>query len=274
MNRKNYGKCALCGKECELTFEHIPPRAAFNSHPARPVSGDKIIKDNNRMPWDMSGLQYENQQRGMGRYSLCAECNNNTGTWYGDSYATFAHIVHEIIQNYDDTKCNGVLIRKVHSLAVIKQIISMFCSINNFEDERMDTLRQFVLDKNKIGIDTTKYRLCMYFTKGNLMKYAPLSVVVSFEDNQITSTAVSEITAYPLGFVLYFDPPEILHNSLIDITSLSNYPYATLCDLEIPIFVKEVNDIFPTFYRSKEEIAQCIDDNKKRMKEYEQLDGV
>ena len=42
---KHYGKCALCGRECELTFEHIPPRGAFNSTPARPVLGTEIFKE-------------------------------------------------------------------------------------------------------------------------------------------------------------------------------------------------------------------------------------
>lgn len=274
MKRKQYGKCALCGKECELTFEHIPPRAAFNSHPARPVSGDRIVRDNDRMPWDMSGLPYENQQRGMGRYSLCPECNNNTGTWYGDAYAYFTHVAHEIVQNSDHTDCNGVRINKIYPLRIVKQVISMFCSINNFNDGRSNTLRQFVLDKNKTGLDPSKYRLCMYFTKGNLMKYIPLSAVLSTQDNKITHHLVSEITAYPLGFVLYFNPPEILKNSLIDITSLSNCPYDSIIDLEMPLIIKEVNDLFPTFYRSKEDIVQCVDDNKKWIKEHEKLDGV
>jgi SNF2 family DNA or RNA helicase len=44
---KHWGKCALCGKECELTFEHIPPRAAFNSTPARPVSGVEVLTEKN-----------------------------------------------------------------------------------------------------------------------------------------------------------------------------------------------------------------------------------
>lgn len=39
------GKCALCGKEGKLTFEHIPPRAAFNSNRARPVGGKEIFKE-------------------------------------------------------------------------------------------------------------------------------------------------------------------------------------------------------------------------------------
>lgn len=28
MGKKPKGKCALCRKECDLTFEHIPPRTA------------------------------------------------------------------------------------------------------------------------------------------------------------------------------------------------------------------------------------------------------
>ena len=30
MARKVHSICCICGKESDLTFEHIPPRAAFN----------------------------------------------------------------------------------------------------------------------------------------------------------------------------------------------------------------------------------------------------
>src|SRR4029077_19760652 len=32
-------------------------------------------------------------QRGAGRHSLCAKCNNDTGTWYGTPYVNFARQV-------------------------------------------------------------------------------------------------------------------------------------------------------------------------------------
>lgn len=86
---KIIGKCALCGRDCELTFEHIPPRKAFNWIPEKTISGEQLIcslTDSNRMPWDFSGLKYQNDQKGMGAYTLCQTCNNNTGTWYGDEY--------------------------------------------------------------------------------------------------------------------------------------------------------------------------------------------
>ncbi|MBP3477329.1 MAG: hypothetical protein J6K48_13600 [Lachnospiraceae bacterium] len=43
MGKRPQGKCALCIKEYELTFEHIPPRTAFNSTPVKPVTGNKIM---------------------------------------------------------------------------------------------------------------------------------------------------------------------------------------------------------------------------------------
>ena len=155
---KHFGKCALCGQECELTFEHIPPRAAFNSTPTKPVSGEELL-DDDRMPWDTTGLKYTNQQKGMGRYSLCPKCNNDTGSWYGDDYIIVAQIVHSILSKPIDPKYQGFGIRDIHPLRFIKQVLSMFCSINNFEDERIDTLRRFVTGKDAVGLDKSKYKV-------------------------------------------------------------------------------------------------------------------
>ena len=75
MNAKHIGICALCGKEKELTFEHLPPNKAFNFTRAKPVNGEDFIHasdDKNRVPWDLSGLKYQNQQKGMALFP-CAK---------------------------------------------------------------------------------------------------------------------------------------------------------------------------------------------------------
>ena len=41
---KHFGKCRLCGKECVLTYEHVPPRNAFNSHTVIEYSFEDTIK--------------------------------------------------------------------------------------------------------------------------------------------------------------------------------------------------------------------------------------
>ena len=40
------------------------------------------------------------------------------------------------------------------------------------------------------------------------MKYAPLSVIIKMDGSDFESMLVSEITAYPLGFILYFNPTD------------------------------------------------------------------
>lgn len=264
---KNFGKCALCRQECELTFEHIPPRAAFNSTPTKPVSGEKLL-DDDRMPWDTTGLKYTNQQKGMGRYSLCPKCNNDTGSWYGDDYIIVAQVVHSILSKPIDPKYQGFGIRNIHPLRFIKQVLSMFCSINNFEDERIDTLRRFVTAKDAVGLDKSKYKVCMYLTRSKLMKYAPLSVVIKMKESAFESMALSEITAYPLGFVLYFDPTETFHYDGLDITHFADCRFDDVTDIQMPFCIYEMNDFFPTYYRSKEEIQECIDENRKWTEEY------
>ena len=134
--------CALCGRKTEMTFEHIPPRSCFNSLPAKPVSGDALINSmsqDKRKPWDTSGLTYKNQQSGMGMWSLCVECNSNTGSWYGNDYYDFIQNVNHIIVTHD-VQAGGQLrfqMNDIFPLRIIKQMVSMVCSINQslFEDE-------------------------------------------------------------------------------------------------------------------------------------------
>lgn len=263
MAKKHPGICALCRKQFDdLTFEHIPPRAAFNASPAKPVTGKGLLEDD-RMPWDTTGLPYKNQQQGMGEYSLCHACNNNTGSWYGDEYIIVARVIHYILSKPVRSNCQAIGIREIHPLRFIKQVLSMFCSINNFEDNRIDTIRKFVLDKDAVGLDKSKYKVCMYLTKSYLMKYAPLSVVLRIGGAKSESIALTEITAYPLGFIVYFDPTDTFDYKGLDITHFADCQYDDIADIEIPLCIYEMNDIFPTYYRSQDEIKQCIEKNKE-----------
>ena len=82
MAKKIYGICCICGQETDLTFEHIPPKAAFNRFNLRLYDFlDYIVHSNSK---------YMPAQKGAGKYSLCASCNNLTGDWYGAAYAEFA----------------------------------------------------------------------------------------------------------------------------------------------------------------------------------------
>lgn len=267
---KHEGKCAICGKITTLTFEHIPPEATYNSTPARPVSGKQLIDDPDRLPWDTKGLRYENQQRGMGKYSLCAECNNNTGTWYGAAYTEFAHIVGSAIKNLSREENADICIKKVYPARIIKQILAMFCSILPRDREEFDEIRTFVLNREATGLDKSKYKVCMYFTDSQLMKYNGLTVKCKLSDT-FQVQQLSEITAYPLGFILYYEPNPEWTYPCTDITEFADCKYDDLATIRLPWVIQQMNGLFPEDYRSKEEIMECIEDAKQFEKEHPDL---
>ena len=82
MTKKVHGICCICGQETELTFEHIPPRAAFNHFSLKLYDFWGYLLSNR--------TRYNQLQKGAGMYSLCERCNNLTGEWYGAAYAEFA----------------------------------------------------------------------------------------------------------------------------------------------------------------------------------------
>lgn len=90
------GTCRLCGKEGELTFEHIPPRSAYNRDRVQlqtpeVVDGEGIVAVPGRY-----------QQRGAGGCYLCGDCNNFLGREYVPDYMRFARIVGEALNRTPD----------------------------------------------------------------------------------------------------------------------------------------------------------------------------
>ena len=121
-------------------------------------------------------------------------------------------------------------------------------------------------DKDAVGIDRKKYRLQMYFLKNNIMKFNGFSAVIKFDPTTGSlrqSSLVSEITAFPLGFLLYLDPDPTQEYEGVDITPFASFHYEDMGCIRLPIEIKEVNNIFPLDYRSKEEIIKTMNENKK-----------
>ena len=157
---------------------------------------------------------------------------------------------------------DGIGFKDVYPLRLIKQILSMFCSIANPNDPKMDDIRKFVLNKEAVGIDKTKYKLCLYFTNSTVMKHSGVMVVLRGNLSHPESMALAEITAYPLGFILYFNPTETWDYQGTDITECADYHYDDKCDVIFPWTIKEMNDIYPESFRSREEIRTCIEKNR------------
>ena len=97
------------------------------------------------------------------------------------------------------------------------------------------------------------------------MKYAPYSVLMIKAENDIVIAEVSEITAAPFGFILYFNPTDQIPYKGINITDFADFTFDEKVDMGFPICIYEMNDILPAMYRSKEEIAKTVNENKKRI---------
>ena len=208
--KKHIGKCALCGKEDKMSFEHIPPRAAFNSFRAKPVTIGTMLKGKKQYPWDVDGLKYRSA-RWDGCFHFAKIAIKTAGSWYGKA-SNFAVKGMGVVTAEIDSIYNSVEFEKVYPLRFVKQIISMFCSLN--PDANIDDLRKFVLDRYAVGIDKKKYKLCMYFTRSTTKRQAGLMATVNIQSGEVImfSEIVPLASYYILIRLIYVTPGLILQN--------------------------------------------------------------
>ena len=265
---KKMGICHICQNEKELTYEHIPLYKAFNWYSAKSIEGDEIMKlitDDERMPWEMEGLKYKQKQRGMGMYSLCQNCNNITGTYYGTEYIKFAHTIDklfpEIIEKCKNNQTNiiGIEIKGMRPLLFAKQVLSMFCSTCPNITKQDYHIKDLLLNKDTRGLDLQKYKLSMFLLNQYKIGYTGIQAqFVSGFGTRVLAT----IDAYPFGFVLEFDPKGNFATPELDITSFFNEYENKEYDMHFGLPILERNNIFSCDYRTKEEIKKCVADNK------------
>jgi len=275
--KNNYGICHICGKKTELTFEHIPPKKANNSNRAKAIIGDELTKHiaGNDKPWDFSSCKYKDLQKGMGLYSLCQECNNNTGTNYADEYIKFANTISYAINNEkieDSAEGFTIYLKDFYVLRIIKQIYAMFAStLPELYVSNHPELQRFILDKNYNRVDWDKYRLSVYAMKEGINGWTGIMSLAIQEKENIEVKCIAELNLYPLCFLLEFDPKGECENT--DITHLADgLEYDTKCDINLPLYYRSKNSFYPFDYRKKERIEMDMIRNKeKTILEYKKM---
>src|SRR5579871_2531124 len=149
------GKCRLCGVLGPLSWEHVPPKAAFNKYPVVRATIEQMLT-----PGEWDGTSGTVQQRGSGAYTLCEKCNNNTGTWYGTEYAEWAKQGLERLLRVPHEDCDHLAVSfRGRPLRFLKQVITMSFSANgeSFADIHPELVR-FVLDWQAVGLPA-EYRV-------------------------------------------------------------------------------------------------------------------
>ena len=235
------GICHLCGQYAELSFEHVPPKSANNKDRARLLTGKEIF--NTQKLRAGKSLRYINQQQGAGNYTLCKDCNNNTGDWYAKEYIKFANEIGYILTNQIDlntAKGIGLDSDKLYFQRIIKQILCMFLSTIQPEYAMtFNDIREYVLNKESTAFNDKKYRVSMYLLKNYEISHSGVVGLLVKENNQTVIRKVAVMNLYPIGFILEIDPPKKTIPDTTNITKFTTLRYDELQNVVMTFSITE-----------------------------------
>lgn len=254
------GKCKVCGEIGKLTFEHVPPKNAFNkgSYYAAQIDDLTAVKEMQLFSFDGEQVDKaflgKKHQGGIGYYSLCERCNNTTGRKYAKYYIEWVMQNMSILQ-----KTNGrpslVYPTYFYPLRVIKQIVTMFFSVmTDFTQQYESELVRFVLNQEIRNL-SERYKIYCYYNLKGQPRYMGDNFIGNVGGKTIHA---HEITFPPFGFVMTFDSPKP-DERLKDITSFAAFSYSQRCEFygnfhTLPTHLSNI----PLDYRPKEVIQTAI----------------
>ena len=204
-SKQHIGRCHICGVFEKMSFEHIPPEDAYNSNSAKMYDGHNVIAKHNG-----EKSKHFILQQGMGKYSLCESCNNITGNWYASEYSKFAKATIQSLQQLEPLEHGNFFsfkTKEIQPLAVVKQIVTMFCSLIPLSEVRRLGFDKLLLNRESNSVDTSSFDLRIYLTSKEIaqLMIGPACVLLK-SDSGIDSVCVSDLAVYPFGFILNLTP--------------------------------------------------------------------
>jgi hypothetical protein len=246
------GRCRICGKEGELTEEHIPPQKAFND------LGVLLQKmDAHAAPEARFVPAGPVQQGGNKAYTLCAECNNNTGGWYGRAYVEFAYTCAPYGHpSYADRIVE--VTPKTYVLRVAKEALAIMCSCCSAAlTERHKGLKQLLLDKSRRGLPAP-LSLFAYVKCDPSGRSSGVSTVLRTDTGQ--ARVVAEFAWWPLGFVLSFTPLPV--EGAADITHWLSEDYYSMRNRPVALPCRWGTTPYPLDYRSPAQVLREMEEDR------------
>ncbi|MGY3711482.1 hypothetical protein ACWOAS_11605 [Lactococcus lactis subsp. lactis] len=216
-------KCRLCGKEEKLTFEHVPPKVAFNDQMKKTVRAkDSIdIIVGSKTFDEIDGYS----RKGQTFKTLCKSCNNFLGAEYVPEYSSLANNLMASYKREGELPKVGTgyyIEIPIKPLNFLKQVLSMFCSIVSEEANEEFDFKEFILDKKQKGEFSKKYKVGMYGFVGKTAFMGGPSVSVDMESGKIHQ--VVNIEHIPFGFMLV-DKEFEFSDGIADLQELAKCDY-------------------------------------------------
>jgi hypothetical protein len=260
--RKNvFGKCRICGKEGNLSFEHVPPQSAFNKVTVIEYTLESWITKRK-----VKGKQ---RQGGIGAYTLCESCNNNTGTWYGVEYAKWANTAMEVLEfiDYHPDHFAGKIeialkLRNVYPLQFLKQVVTCLLSVAGISpggefSQHNPELVKFVLDKYETHL-SSEYQFYLRLYHSSILRRYPIAAVLPITYSKDSSGNILPDTLKVKSASVF---PEMAHPPFAltmthgtdfpdakNITYLKDYKYDEQVDLVLPLRISRGSTPYPGSY--------------------------
>ncbi len=214
--KKIVGRCRICGQNKELTFEHVPPKSAFNSSPIRIQEYEHLVNSGSPLYG-----KSKRSNKGFGQYTLCQSCNNSTGQWYAKDFAQFVKQGMDILTN-SDKKSRWIFgTYDIKPLNVLKQIMVMFMVADKSDFLLSDrNLSEYILEKENTALPS-RYKVFIYSNYSSRKRM--FGIMASMKIGAGIQTW-SEISFEPFGYMLAVDS-ESAHPNMLDITGFSQYDY-------------------------------------------------
>jgi hypothetical protein len=243
------GLCHLCGSNGALSFEHVPPEAAFNDQRVlesdiHKLLGGDLIKELQKPTGKFN-------QRGAGKYTLCERCNSSTGGWYGRAYVEFVKQVYFLCHTVPPDVVVTIEC-SIQPLDVLKQILVMFCSASppSFAQKHPRLVR-YLLNPESRDADDQRVFLSLYDLHNS--KAARQSGLTGRIDGSGQSNVFSEISFPPFNLVISVsggtpDP------KLFEITNFKDFAHRERRTVRLQLHNLAVNSYFPADYRTFEEL--------------------
>lgn len=252
--KKVSGKCCICGTVGPLTFEHIPPEAAFNDGKILEADAEFMLRA--QTFHEMMDPPKRQSQRGAGRYSLCGRCNSVTGAWYVPAYREWARQGWWNVNHNPDRIMSRPF--EIEPLRVIKQIIAMFasaCGPQLFEGS--PNLRKFVLNQEEAGLPSG-FRVFAYYMhpKSSASRQSGITSNGHFAE-PFRIHVYAEIAFPPFGYLICVSDTPAPDRRLVEITFMADSKLGERREVSLPLPGLEVNSVLPADFRSMPEIRQA-----------------
>ena len=248
--------CRICLERDADSFEHVPPRKAFNDEPSRRYTlADWFAREE-------GGLAAGHlEQRGAGGAVLCQRCNNNTGSWYGSELVHAARAGARILAespldqldeslepSYINVKFTQQANVGPHPLRLIKQIVAMLLATSQPEFSQANPqLGQFVLEKERTGLEA-RYQLYLALFAGPNARTTGLAVRVGILAGH--TLPLIEVAYPPFAYVLTIDAaPGAIETA--NITAMAEVGYRQRADLDLDLLVGFGHTPYPADYRTR-----------------------